>query len=944
MASVPPDPLIGLTIDGRFEIRSVLGRGGYGAVYCAHQASVGRDVAIKVLHAGLVTDEEIQKRFENEARIIGQLRHPGTLKLFDFGTMADGSRYIVTELLQGQPLDAALAHGAIDPLRTVVILRKICEVLVEAHARGVVHRDLKPANVFLEKVEGVEMVKVLDFGIARLGDAPSITGSGAIFGTPSYMSPEQARGDRVDATSDLYSLGIIGYECISGAPPFAGTAVTAILLNQVQDTPPPLVSGSAPPELLRLITQCLAKSPADRPASAEITRARLETIERSLMEGAHESTFVPGSIAPLKLEVIDHTSRRDPVVGPPPARSASWPKVLLAAPLLAAAVGLYGWSGRLPAVPEINVEVITAGPGADGWFARAAERLTVAALRKDRRLALVRPADANTDVRLSITTSAEGAIIDASARRRLFGRWVDIERAQAGSVQEALMAITPRITDLLGAGQPVRAPSEKELNTARRLGTDDVENVRRLDAVIECYYAIVVIEVDTCEALANDLVSRAPRFVYAHLALAAARGGRSPGAMDALKAGRLLCASPAPGCREIASFLGEATFDRNAAIEAVLSDPEASRAELFFAQGALTGGTVQLMTATNLTRRLAEVMPELQFHAELAARIDPADVDALLARWENLAPEAPQRLLTGAERAQYQGHIDEARALLGRAILLHGPRLGLLIASSDLEVEVGDLVAARARLAPIRVSSSAYARAIALQRLGVIAAYDGEYRKAEDLLRNALSEAVPYGDDAHPSMSAEPLRQLARALRDDNTAERADEALHAYSVVGQAYATQALIEYERASREEKCPSLSPFFAAAEPFFDRRATRRLLEQKAAAAGCLPCSQVVTEGFEPEMQFFDASLIELALCAEREGKLDLALRVLETPVAQGFGPSPHHKVLGKLMRGRILEKLNRPAEARAAYEESLRFWKNADHPAPEIALARAALERL
>jgi len=193
-------------------------------------------------------------------------------------------------------------------------------------------------------------------------------------------------------------------------------------------------------------------------------------------------------------------------------------------------------------------------------------------------------------------------------------------------------------------------------------------------------------------------------------------------------------------------------------------------------------------------------------------------------------------------------------------------------------------------------------------------------------------------------MSAEPLRQLARALRDDNTAERADEALHAYCVVGQAYATQALIEYERASREEKCPSLSPFFAAAEPFFDRRATRRLLEQKAAAAGCLPCSQVVTEGFEPEMQFFDASLIELAVCAEREGQLDLALRVLETPVAQGFGPSPHHKVLGKLMRGRILEKLNRPAEARAAYEESLRFWKNADHPAPEIALARAALERL
>jgi protein-disulfide isomerase/tRNA A-37 threonylcarbamoyl transferase component Bud32 len=274
--------LIGLTIDGRYRIVSKIGAGGMGQVFCARQLNVDREVAIKVIDAQHVDDPQAVARFENEARIVSMLRHAHTIRLFDFGRLDDGRPYIVSERLLGAPLSRVLAGGALSERRTLSFLRQICDALSEAHGLGIIHRDLKPQNVFIEIVAGEEAVKVLDFGIAKIaGQSPSTT-VGTLVGTPAFMSPERARGREVDARCDLYSLGILAYQCISGRLPFSASDPVATLLLQVSEPPPPLDPAAVSPELNALILRLLAKDPERRPRSAaDVKRSILEIEQRS---------------------------------------------------------------------------------------------------------------------------------------------------------------------------------------------------------------------------------------------------------------------------------------------------------------------------------------------------------------------------------------------------------------------------------------------------------------------------------------------------------------------------------------------------------------------------------------------------------------------------------------------------------------------------------------
>src|SRR5262245_16081531 len=198
-AGTDGDPLIGRVLDGRYRITAKIGAGGMSIVYRAIQLTVEREVAIKVLAHGMSTTDRAVERFRNEARAIALLRHPNTIKLHDVGRLSDGRLYLVTELLGGRPLDQLLKERALSPRRAVRLLQQVAESLEEAHAAGIVHRDLKPANLFLDRVGEADVVKVLDFGVAKLGQQGSISAAGAIFGTPRYMSPEQARGNVADA-------------------------------------------------------------------------------------------------------------------------------------------------------------------------------------------------------------------------------------------------------------------------------------------------------------------------------------------------------------------------------------------------------------------------------------------------------------------------------------------------------------------------------------------------------------------------------------------------------------------------------------------------------------------------------------------------------------------------------------------------------------------------
>ena len=269
------DPLIGQLLLEQFRIEEVIGIGGMGTVYRAHQTTVGRDVAVKVLRPELVRHEQAVKRFEREARLATALDHPHLVRVFLSGRLNDGRVYFVMELLEGRSLaDELDAHGPLSVERTIRILMKLCAGLRAVHAAGVVHRDIKPDNIYLvERGTDTDFVKVVDFGIARVleGDGSSITGTsraGEVFGTAAYISPEAALGEDTDQRSDIYSTGVLAFQMLSGELPFEGSSPSAVLVQHVHEPAPLLrstVAGARVPEAVaNLVMRALSKNPSER--------------------------------------------------------------------------------------------------------------------------------------------------------------------------------------------------------------------------------------------------------------------------------------------------------------------------------------------------------------------------------------------------------------------------------------------------------------------------------------------------------------------------------------------------------------------------------------------------------------------------------------------------------------------------------------------------------
>jgi serine/threonine protein kinase len=287
------DELLGVIFPGGYRVTRLLGVGGMGRVYCAEQVALGRTVAVKVVHPRLAGDELAAARFLNEARAASRLSHPNSVAIFDFGQTADGSAYIVMEYLRGQDLGrVAQAEGPLSLRRIVHILQQTLAALGEAHAFGIVHRDVKPDNIVLEPLRsGLDFVKVVDFGLAKLlsDDFPAIGPSqsrpGLVCGTPEYMSPEQSRGDLLDGRSDLYSVGIVLFELLSGQLPFVGeTQNNTLLLQLTEPAPDPrdlAPQRHIPPAFADLAIQALAKSREDRVQTAG---AFADALEQALVE------------------------------------------------------------------------------------------------------------------------------------------------------------------------------------------------------------------------------------------------------------------------------------------------------------------------------------------------------------------------------------------------------------------------------------------------------------------------------------------------------------------------------------------------------------------------------------------------------------------------------------------------------------------------------------
>ena len=300
-APVSLDKLVGRTLNNRYVIKRKIGEGGFGAVFEGTQVATERPVALKVLHPQSVSDPTVVARFRREAEACSKLRSPHTVVIYDFDQTEDGVLYLAMELVRGKSLqDIQRSLGTIPFDRCLGILDQVAEALGEAHDQGIVHRDMKPENIMVEERDGQDFVKVLDFGIAKIvsGDTakmgPALTAIGQTVGTLEFMSPEQLRGKPLDGRSDIYALGMVTYEMLTGELPFKKTKnATEIIQFHLQEAPPPPSSLKAeveiPAAVDELVQKMCAKAREDRHANTDELRRHVQETLRATDVGETRS-------------------------------------------------------------------------------------------------------------------------------------------------------------------------------------------------------------------------------------------------------------------------------------------------------------------------------------------------------------------------------------------------------------------------------------------------------------------------------------------------------------------------------------------------------------------------------------------------------------------------------------------------------------------------------
>jgi eukaryotic-like serine/threonine-protein kinase len=363
-----PDDLRGQTIAKRYRILRPIGEGGMGIVWEAEQLDLPRRVAVKALPRHVAFDGNAVRRFKREAESAASLQHPNIAQIFDFYLGGDGPPALIMELLDGAPLEEEIAKGPIAAERIASIARQVLSALAVAHDHAIVHRDIKPANIFLARTPTGEVVKILDFGVAKVLDSAPITATGIVLGTPLYMAPEQAAGQTVSPATDLYALGVCIYEMVSGSAPWGALSgarlVSAIVLSQ--PTPLRELAPDAHPLLVEVVDRALQKDPAARYASAREMSEALAPLDPSMAP-------VPARSAAELSATLDAPAEAPRVVVRPARAprppSSRWPvfviavlAVLLVGAVAAAVVGFGAATRRGAPSPDASAATPEAAP------------------------------------------------------------------------------------------------------------------------------------------------------------------------------------------------------------------------------------------------------------------------------------------------------------------------------------------------------------------------------------------------------------------------------------------------------------------------------------------------------------------------------------------------------------------------------------------------------
>lgn len=363
------DPLLGTVIDQRYEVLSVIGEGGMGVVYDARHRALGKRFALKALRKDLASDAEIAARFMQEARTAASVSHPGLVEITDFGRLASGQPFFVMELLHGQSLASLIRRGGpIPAARAVDIVRQIADALGAAHEHSIVHRDLKPDNIHISsELPGRDRVTIVDFGLAKVIGASRLTRAGMVFGTPHYMSPEQAQGEATDHRADIYALGVVMYEMFTGRVPFEADSYMGVLTKHMYmaPTPPSQLTGTEKLGALEDITlRCLEKKPEHRYAtlrelSHDLDLALSATGERP--SATRQRRVTPRSLLADELELPSREELSvglDQLLAKPRAR---WPLAVIGGLFLAGICGALAL--RSETVPARVVPPVTSVAG-----------------------------------------------------------------------------------------------------------------------------------------------------------------------------------------------------------------------------------------------------------------------------------------------------------------------------------------------------------------------------------------------------------------------------------------------------------------------------------------------------------------------------------------------------------------------------------------------------